>query len=174
MIIFSAVDDLDIGKREKQRFFGFLIDCLMFFINFTSPNTILFYSKQKVWIFPVILSPFPAPYDKISPLWLLAKFVKEWHFGEIWCILIHLPKIWDFEEISLETRNARFYRITTCDPALESFFRKLFDCKKNFKKNLVVLVLVHTTVHNPQRYLVKSIILEIFNDCIYIAVGYVL
>ena len=31
VIIFSAVDDLDIGKREKQRFFWFLIDCLMFF-----------------------------------------------------------------------------------------------------------------------------------------------
>ena len=77
VIIFSAVDDLDIGKREKQRFFGFLIDCLMFFINFTGPNRILFYSKEKVWIFPMILSPFPAPYDKYSSLWLLAKFVKE-------------------------------------------------------------------------------------------------
>ena len=59
----------------------------MLFINFTGPNRILCYSKEKIWIFPVILNPFPAPYDKNSSLYLLAKFVKEWDFGEIWCIL---------------------------------------------------------------------------------------
>ena len=41
-------------------------------------------------------------------------------------------KIRDFEEISIQTRSRSFCHITTCDPALESFFRELFDCNKNF------------------------------------------
>ena len=132
VILFLAVVDLNIGKRKKQRFYRFFIEFFMFFTNFRSPDTILFYSKQKVWIFPVILSPFPAPYDKNSSMWLLAKFVKKWDFGEIWCILMHSPKIRDFEEISIQTRSRNFYHLTTCDQALESFFRELFDCNKNF------------------------------------------
>ena len=65
---------------------------LTFYDHYKSLQTLLFYSKQKVWIFPEILSPFPAPYDKISLLSLLADFSKKWDFGEISCILMHLDE----------------------------------------------------------------------------------
>ena len=38
--------------------------------------------------FPEVLSRFPAPYEKSSLLWLLAKSAKKWHFEQIWCILM--------------------------------------------------------------------------------------
>ena len=78
--IFSAVVDLTLEKSQKDAFYSFLPQKMVFFTNFRSSHIFLFCSKQKVWIFSEILSPFPALYDKISLLWLLAKFAKKSNF----------------------------------------------------------------------------------------------
>ena len=70
--------------------FSFSMIRLTIYDQHRSPQTLLFYSKHNVWILPEILSPFPAPYDKNSFLWLLANFSKKWDFGRISCIWMNL------------------------------------------------------------------------------------
>jgi hypothetical protein len=65
-----------------------------------------------------------------------------------WCISL---KIWIFDEISKQTRNARFCRITTCDPSLESFFPELFERNKNFENILIFCFLVAIVVYSMKR-----------------------
>ena len=83
---------LAVGMHQIYQNSRFYMIRLTFYDHYKSLQTLLFYSKQKVWIFPEILSPFPAPYDKISLLSLLADFSKKWDFGEISCILMHLDE----------------------------------------------------------------------------------
>ena len=59
------------GKTRKSSFLSLR---LIFFEHFKTFSTILFYSKLKVLQIPEILSTIGASYDKISLLWLLAKF----------------------------------------------------------------------------------------------------
>mgnify|MGYP001488898145 CR=1 FL=1 len=55
--------ELTVGILKKLRNVRFSMEHLIFYDQFRSPKTLLFYTKQKVWVFPDILSPFPALCD---------------------------------------------------------------------------------------------------------------
>ena len=76
-ILVELCHALAVGIHQTYQKCSFCMIRLTFYDHHRSSQTLLFYSKQKVWIFPEILSPFPAPYDKTSLLWLLAKFAKK-------------------------------------------------------------------------------------------------
>ena len=71
---------LALGIHQTYQKSSFFMTHLTFYNQHRGSQTPLFYSKRKVWIFPEILSPFPAPYDKNLLLWLLANFSKKWDF----------------------------------------------------------------------------------------------
>ena len=67
------------GKTRKSSFLSLR---LIFFEHFKTFSTILFYSKLKVLQIPEVLSTIGASYDKISLLWLLAKFRRKFFFSK--------------------------------------------------------------------------------------------
>ena len=106
--------------KDYQKSSFFMIH-LIFYDQHRSSQTLLFYSKHKVWIFPEILSPFAALYDKNSLLWLFANFSKKWDFGRISCIWMNLENLISSESLRGAT-EASFCRmeLLRC-----SFFQKL-------------------------------------------------
>ena len=75
-----------------------------------------------------------------------------------WCIW---TEMWKIEEISNETRFQRFCRITTCDPAMESFLRELSESKKKFVKKIIFCFLeLSAAVYGPARNIRYRILLS--------------
>ena len=90
--------------KDYQKSSFFMIH-LIFYDHHRSTRTLLFYSKHKVWIFPDILSPFSALYDKNSLLWFLANFSKKWDFSNSSKIHEILPKSHFFEKFARNHRS---------------------------------------------------------------------
>ena len=101
-----VVSAKSIKDYQKSSFFMIY---LIFYDQHRSSQKLLFYSKHKVWIFPEILSPFAALYDKNSLLWLLASFLKKWDFGRISCIWMNLENLISSKSLR-ETTKASFCR----------------------------------------------------------------
>ena len=109
----------------------FFHDTLVFYDQFRSIQTLLFYSKQKVWIFPEILSPFPALYDKISLLWLLAKSAKKCQFR---------TGFMHFDENVIFVRNV-ISSLTLRGPTEARFYRMELERSLKFQKRSILFVL---------------------------------
>ena len=116
------------SNLSKIQFFHDTFDILR---QHRSSQTLLFYSKQKVWIFPEILSPFPTPYDKISLLCLLAKSAKKinmwWIYG-FWWIWI---KMWFFRRNFNLNQKLEFLSYKDVRPGVEKLFPQTFQKKLN-------------------------------------------
>ena len=94
----------------KTRKIAFLSVRLIFFEHFKSSLELLFYSKLKVWQIPEILSTLGAPYDKISLLWLLAKFRWKIFFSKFLKNQTFFWKIENFEKKKFQRNFAWSHR----------------------------------------------------------------
>ena len=96
---------LAVGIHQTNQKSSFFMIHLIFYDQHRSTRTLLFYSKHKVWIFPEILSPFAALYDKNLLLWFLANFSKKWDFGRISWNLDEFGKSHFFEKFARNHRS---------------------------------------------------------------------
>ena len=147
MHVFSGVVDLYVENSRKDVFYWFLLEKMIFLTNYRSSHTFLFYAKQKVWIIPEILSPFPASYDKISLLWLLAKFAKKSNFGRIWCIFKISMKMWKLDFFADFARSHRSEILSYNDGKGLKILEKIHTfCLEQNKNMCELLKLVKNTI----------------------------